>query len=106
MSTTGGTQPLWAPSGDELFYVSPAGAIMRVGVGRGTSWAATAPTLLIKEGFFTIPDGSNGRTYDVAPDGQRFLMLKQPSTEHATALASVIVVQNWTEELKRLVPVN
>ena len=44
VSTGGGTRPLWAPNGQELFYVSPAGALMRVGVERGPSWAATTPT--------------------------------------------------------------
>jgi hypothetical protein len=40
--------------------------------------------------------------YDVSPDGQRFLMLKP--TEQTAALTQIIVVQNWFEELKRLVP--
>src|SRR5204862_6751755 len=37
VSTAGGTRPLWARSGQELFYTSPTGALMRVGVGRGPS---------------------------------------------------------------------
>ena len=52
VSTAGGTRPLWARSGQELFYVSPTGALMRVGVERGPSWAATTPTLLVKEGYY------------------------------------------------------
>ena len=55
VSTAGGTRPLWARSGQELFYVSPTGALMRVGVERGPSWAATTPTLLVKEGYVTTP---------------------------------------------------
>jgi hypothetical protein len=44
--------------------------------------------------------------FDVAPDG-RFLMLKANSGNAATgAPKDIIVVQNWFEELKRLVPVN
>ena len=58
VSTAGGTRPLWAPSGQELFYASPTGAIMRVGVERASSWAATPPTRLIKEGYVTIPGGN------------------------------------------------
>jgi len=77
VSTTGGTRPLWAPSGQELFYVSPTGALMRVGVERGPSWAATAPTLLVKGGYYTAPSSTLGRTYDVSSDGQRFLMIKE-----------------------------
>ena len=88
-----------------MFYVSPTGALMRVGVERASSWAATAPTLLVKEGYYTTPSGRPGRTYDVSPDGQRFLMLKNGGGTDQTAVpASLIVVLNWTEELKRLVP--
>ena len=46
-----------------------------------------------------------GRTYDVSPDGQRFLMIKAGGgSDQAAAPPSIIVVQNWFEELKRLVP--
>ena len=106
VSTAGGTRPLWARSGQELFYVSPTGALMRAGVERGPSWAATTPTLLVKEGSLTIPfNGNSGRTYDVSPDGQRFLMIKEGGGANQTAAPlQLIVVQHWTEELKRLVP--
>jgi serine/threonine-protein kinase len=105
VSTAGGTRPLWAQSGQELFYVSPTGALMRVGVERGPSWAATTPTLLIKEGFFTIPGGNFGRTYDITPDGQRFLLIKAGGgVDQTAAPPQLIVVQHWQEELKRLVP--
>jgi serine/threonine-protein kinase len=106
VSTTGGTRPLWARSGQELFYASPAGALMRVGVERASSWAASPPTMLINEGYFTISGGFPGRTYDISSDGQRFLMLKRGGSTDQTAVpASLIVVQHWTEELKRLVPI-
>jgi serine/threonine-protein kinase len=105
VSTTGGTRPLWAPSGQELFYVSPAGALMRVGVERGPSWAATTPALLVKAGYLMRPIFSLGRTYDIAPDGQRFLMIKEGGgTDQTAAPPRLIVVQHWTEELERLVP--
>jgi hypothetical protein len=76
---------------------------MRVGVERASSWAATPPTMLVKEGYRTSPAGNFGRTYDVAPDGQRFLMIKaQRGSDQTAAPASLIVVQHWVEELKRL----
>jgi eukaryotic-like serine/threonine-protein kinase len=105
VSTSGGTRPLWAPSGQELVYVSPTGALMRVGVERAPSWAATPPTQLVKEGYVTIPGNLSGRSYEIAPDGQRFLMIKEGGGAGQTATpASLIVVQHWLEELKRLVP--
>jgi eukaryotic-like serine/threonine-protein kinase len=103
VSTTGGTRPIWARSGQELVYVSPTGAIMGVGVARGPSWAATTPTLLVKEGYFTIPIWW-GRSYDMSPDGQRFLMIKEGGADGTAPPATIIVVQHWVEELKRLVP--
>jgi serine/threonine-protein kinase len=107
VSTGGGTRPLWAPNGQELFYLSPTGAVMRVGVERAPSWAATTPELLIKDGYFTIPAVNPGRTYEIAPDGQRFLMIKEGSGSGETAAPpQIIVVQHWVEELKRLVPTN
>jgi serine/threonine-protein kinase len=107
VSTGGGTRPLWAPNGEDLFYLSPAGALMKVGVERGRSWAATSATLVIKEGYFTVPAGNSARTYDISPDGQRFLMMKEGGgSEGNTAPINLIVVQNWFEDLKRLVPTN
>jgi serine/threonine-protein kinase len=105
VSTAGGTRPLWARSGQELFYVAPTGALMRVGVERSASWAATTPALLVKDGYSTSPGGFFGRTYDISPDGQRFLMIKEGGGTDQTAVPpQVIVVQHWTDELKRLVP--
>ena len=105
VSTAGGTRPLWARSGQELFYVSPTGALMRVGVERGPSWAATTPTLLVKEGYLMDPNFGQGLTYDIAPDGQRFLMIKEGGgADESAAPRSLIVVLNWQEELKQRVP--
>ena len=46
--------------------------------------------------------GALAPNYDVSPDGQKFLML-QPNLQPA-ASTQIIVVHNWLEELKRLVP--
>ena len=49
--------------------------------------------------------GGNGYLYDVSADGQRFLMIKQTETsDEASVPAEDVIVENWTEELKRLVP--
>jgi Tol biopolymer transport system component len=108
VSTAGGTRPLWARFGQtqELFYVSPTGALMRAVVEHSPSWAASMPTLQIKEGGYLMsPLYSRGRTYDIAPDGQRFLMIKDGSgADAAAAPRNLVLVLNWVEELKRLVP--
>ena len=94
---------LGAEDGQELFYVAPDGALMAVRVDpRGGTWSCGQPG----EGpRGAVRDRSrpSSRTYDVSPDGQRFLMVKQPANQ--AAAPQIIVVQNWFEELKRLVPV-
>ena len=44
------------------------------------------------------------RTYDVSPDGQRFLMIKNGTTDGNAPPPSLVVVEHWFEDLKRLVP--
>lgn len=45
------------------------------------------------------------RSYDVAPDGKQFVMLTNADTSGARAtLPRIVVVQNWFEALKQLVP--
>jgi serine/threonine-protein kinase len=106
VSTAGGRQPLWARSGKELFYVGADGALLRVPVEAGAAtWNAGTPMKLLERGSYT-PSGYTGRTYDVSPDGQRFLMIKEGGGSDQTAAPpQIIVVQHWTEELKRLVPI-
>ncbi|HEU5256856.1 MAG TPA: protein kinase [Vicinamibacterales bacterium] len=105
VSTGGGTRPVWARTGKELFYISPAGGIMRVGVSSGTAWATTTPSTIVKEGYTTTLGAFLGRNYDVSQDGQRFLVVKTPDDPNA-APPELVVVQHFDEELKRLVPVN
>ena len=78
-------------------------ALMAVGVAHGPSWGATPPTLVVKEGYFTNLNWW-GRSYDVSPDGEQFLMIKEAGSAGPATPTSIIVVQHWVEELKRLVP--
>ena len=47
-----------------------------------------------------------GRTYDVFPDGKRFLMIKESDPGDETEPTHLILVQNFGAELERLVPTN
>ena len=51
-----------------------------------------------------VASGSLFEDYSIAPDGQRFLMLKPKEQQQQTALTQINVVQNWFEELKQKVP--
>jgi len=101
ISTDGGAEPIWAKNGRELFYRN-GDKMMAVAIGeKGDRLELGTPTLLF-EGRFAVAALSSGDAwYDVSPDGRRFLMLK---TEDAPGTTNIIIVQNWINELKRLVP--
>jgi serine/threonine-protein kinase len=114
VSTGGGTEPLWAPDGRELFYRAPNGdgAVMRVPILPGPAWTAGTPTRLIDAQSYALGGRADlattvFRTYDVSLDGRRFLMIKNAEGPTQTSAAPrIVVVQHWFEELKRRVPVN
>jgi serine/threonine-protein kinase len=108
VSTSGGVQPLWARNGRELFCRAPDGALMTVPVdtapGRASFASGTPTRLITGDGYdHALGTANNGRTYDVSPDGRRFLLIKVGSADGAPP-RNLVVVLNWTEELKRLAP--
>jgi eukaryotic-like serine/threonine-protein kinase len=100
ISTEGGTEPVWNPSGRELFYRS-GDKMMVVDVAAQPSFAAGKPKVLFERPYQPTP--ATLSNYDVSPDGQRFLMLK-PVAAAEGAPTQINVVQNWFEELKQKVP--
>jgi serine/threonine-protein kinase len=106
VSASGGTQPHWSRDGRELFYVDGEGAIASVRVVQGPQWSDTPGTRTpIANGrYFRANGSSTMRTYDVSLDGKRFLMIKEVGTASRPTSTSIVVVRNWIEELKRLVP--
>jgi len=103
VSTNGGTQPKWSRSGQELFFVSADGQMMGARI-------ETTPSLRVRDRqpLFTIaPDylglANTGATnYEVASDGRRFLLAREVQSRAASRGTNLIVVQNWIEELKRV----
>jgi serine/threonine-protein kinase len=100
ISTSGGTRPLWARSGRELFYLDRDNAMTSVPVHTTPAFSPGNPTKLFGGRYLS----ASGRTYDVSPDGQRFLMIKDNAVGDQTVAPAIVVVLNWQEELKRLVP--
>ena len=100
ISVNGGTRPVWARNGRELFYLIPPGKVMAVPVQPASAFAAGNPQVAFDGPYIA---SNPGPTYDVAPDGKRFLMIKaaQP-TGAASTPPQLVVVLNWFEELKRL----
>jgi Tol biopolymer transport system component len=102
ISTDGGTIPLWSRDGRELFFGSfESRQMFAVALQPGTTFVAGRPQALFELGSVV---GAVGRSYDIAPDG-RFLLIRGVQPEIASSSAAeMIVVLNWLEELKRLVP--
>jgi serine/threonine-protein kinase len=99
ISSAGGSAPLWAHNGRELFYVG-GGTMYVVAVDPGPPFSAGPPRAL-----FTIPPrvraGSLGRgTFAITPDDQRFLMVRDNSWADMAGTPTVVVVENFFEELR------
>lgn len=95
VSTGGGAEPLWSPGGRELFYQNARRELVAVAVSSDTTFAIGVQRVL----FSTVPYEDHteiGRSYDVSPDGRRFLMIRPP----AISDDELIVVENFFEELK------
>jgi Tol biopolymer transport system component len=95
-SQGGGTEPLWSHSGKELFYRDAAGNMVAVAV-------RSAPTFSVLRAKVLFPAGDylsleRGVEYAVAPDDQRFLMIRRIP---GGVPDEMIRVDNWFEELKQ-----
>ena len=116
VSTSGGVEARWAPDGHALFYrgrgaIDSRGvvndALMSVTVESTDPFVAAAPEALFSLFNYRLFAGVIPN-YDVAHSGDRFLFLRTvvgaTNAEGGSALSRIIVVQNWSEELKRMVP--
>ncbi len=98
VSVDGGSAPVWSPDGQELFYRN-GGKMMAAAVELQPKFHTGMPKPLF--------DSTNLRDYhlgdyDVAPDGQRFVMIR--TREEGAAPRSLSVVLGWFDDLVRRVP--
>jgi len=100
VSPDGGREPLWSRNGSELFYQSGRRLMTAEVAARVPELRFKTPRMLFEGGFVPY-DPNVPRTYDVASDG-RFLMIQESAQP---APQTLVIVQHFTEELKRLVPV-
>jgi serine/threonine-protein kinase len=103
VSDNGGRQPVWSADGNELFYVTGGSGTF----GRRDMMVAeieTGPPFAIvrRHSLFSLSEGyyfaNNSRSYELAPDGERFLMARVIDTEEDPS--QLILVQNWFTELE------
>jgi len=92
ITANGGGRPFWSRDGRELFFPAPPGVMQAVSIAPGDRLQIGAARTL-----FPL---ENLRIVGVAPDG-RFLSFREPRQDPET---EIVVVQNWLQELNRLVP--
>jgi serine/threonine protein kinase/Tol biopolymer transport system component len=94
LSSEGGTEPVWRRDGKELFYLGADRKLMAVPITGGPRFEFGPPHAL----FQTRARYTGNIAYDVAPDGQRFLVNTLVGSE---AIPPITVVMNWTTALSR-----
>ena len=99
ISSDGGAEPVWAPRGPELFYRNGE-AMMVVGIKTEPPPRQGSPEVLFTGRYHSSETVIN---FDISPDGQRFLMIKEAGQEEGQS-GQINVILNWFEELKHLVP--
>jgi serine/threonine-protein kinase len=97
ISTAGGTWPLWAHSGRELFYRNGADDLVAVEVSAGAAFQSGEARVL----FAAIGYQFNFLTtaYAVAPDDEHFYMVR-PTSAGPGGRQDVTVVQNFFTEVR------
>jgi hypothetical protein len=95
ISTGGGRFPQWGPGGRELLYVSPDLKLMAVNLKLGAdSVEPSTPREL-----FALPIVENSFSpYEVASDGQHFLVRATPQQQAGQPLTLIV---NWPALLKK-----
>ena len=103
ISNAGGFDPVWPRSGGELYYRSGK-KMMAASISLSPELRASAPRLLW-EGNYSDGVGSScgmpgvsSSNYDITPDGQRFLMVRDEDL--SVVGTRVVVILNWAEELR------
>jgi hypothetical protein len=92
-----GSQPIWSRDGREIFYRTEDGGVMSVAIRvtpRPPYFIYEAPVRVVSP-VNTLRDWG-GPTYDVSPDGKRFLFIKAPELD----IHSLTVILNWDVEVK------
>ena len=101
ISTEGGWFPIWARKTRELFYRNGDKMMVVDYSSTDDAFRAGPPRELFT--VSTIDDVTHA-TYDVTPDGKRFVVLLPQEDPSVSTTNHVILVLNWFDEIKRLVP--
>ena len=97
VSTQGGTQPVWNPTGKEIFYRN-GDKMMVVELTTTPEVKLSTPRVLFEQRY-AYGAGITMSNFDVTADGQHFIMVKDD-----TGGGRLNVILNWFTELNRLAP--
>ncbi len=93
VSKGGGIRALWRPDGKALYYITQTAQVMAVDIDSSKGFQAGTPRRM-----FTAPTASLNASWDLSPDGKRFLFAAPPSAGHTIPFT---VVLNWAAGLKK-----
>jgi serine/threonine-protein kinase len=102
ITTDNGHHPIWLPEGKGLTYRVSTSQQVSISVSTQPSFTFGNPTPATTGQLPTVVS-VGPRSYDLARDGSRFLVVA-PAASGPPAAPEVRIVLNWFEELKRLVP--
>ena len=107
VSTDGGREPRWSPSGGELFHSSLRGEILAVSIETGPTVTVGEPVSLgiLSSNLLQDRAEANTNSYDLDASGERVVVIARGSAG-ATGSGHIVVVDNWFTELNRLVPID
>ena len=91
VSLDGGSEPLWAPSGRELFYRNGT-RMMVAAIAPLPTFTVSARRQLFEGNYLSDPVY---RTYDVTRDGRSFVLVRSPKPT-----GDFVVVLNWFDQLR------
>jgi Tol biopolymer transport system component len=100
ISKNGGHQPMWRAGGREVLFLSREDHLLSVEVQAGERFNVGSPKELVQTPLWA-PFAD--RSYDASPDGKRLLVIEDLAAGEPQS-ASLVIVLNWTQELKRLAP--
>jgi len=99
ISNGGANDALWSPDSKKIYY-RRGNEMYAVDVTATDVFSKGNPEKVF-EGNYFLPFE---RRFDIHPDGDRFIMIQAP--EAGPQEQKIFVIQNFDQELKRLVPVN
>jgi len=104
-SLTGGTDPIWHPTGRELFYREtprlnePSRRILSVPMSTEADFSIGRPRLVVETDFDSTSQIA-WHSYDIFPDGERFVMVRPP--EESGLAPRLVFAPNWIDEIEQL----